>query len=360
MAAVGGDGKQAQGTNPTISVVMPTHNAGKFLPPAIDSVLTQTFRDFELIVINDGSTDGTEQLLAKIGDPRLTVLSNQRNLGIATSTNRGLAIARGQYVALHDSDDISLPHRLRTEFAFLEAHREIALVGSSAILIDAEGTAYAEYVEPADDIELKWEALFRCPISHTSVMVRRRVLLDVGEYSTDPVLRVTSDYDAIARIAMRYPVANLREPLVKWRRHRNATMLTHEPQLQRGIEAISLRNISVLTSLNRRWLPDADQVYQCLGSRAFLCTPAGQLPVLPADQVIAGLRFLCDLQDAFCRYYNCPGSAGGRLRRRLNWSWGKHALALAFRAPWGWRWRAQIFCLGAGRLLAGSATGGSR
>ncbi len=331
---------------PVVSVVMCTYNGERFLRPAIESILRQTFSDFEFIVVDDGSTDSTPHILAefKDKDARLTVLSNERNLGIAGATNRGLAAARGEYVALQDHDDVSLPHRFQTQVDFLESHLDIALLGSAATLIDEKGAAYGDYAEPTDDIELKWESLFRCPISHTSVMVRRRVLLDVGGYSTDTMLKVASDYDLLSRIMMRHRVANLSERLVMWRRHPDASTITDEPQLRHGIESVSLRNLGALR--NRGSDSEADREYRYLGSRAFLCTPAGQLPALPPEQVIAGLRFLGHLQDVFSRTFSPSRRAAARLRRRLNWIWGKHAVALAIRAPWDWRSRILISTLG--------------
>jgi hypothetical protein len=330
---------------PLISVVMPTYNGERFLRPAIDSILNQTLRDFELIVIDDGSTDSTPRILAeyKGKDDRLIVLTNERNLGIAAATNRGLAAARGEYVALQDHDDISLPHRFQTQLDFLRSHPEIALVGSAATLIDENGVAYGFYVEPEDDIELKWETLFRCPISHTSVMARCRVFLDVGGYSTEKMLKVASDYDLLSRIVTRYQVANLGQPLVKWRRHPTASMITDETQLKRGIEGVSLRNLRALQNGHSHPQPGVDHL---LGSRAFLCMPAGQLPTVAPEQVISGLRFLCELQETFRRTYDASSSATTRLRRRLNWIWGKHAVALAFRAHWSLRSRARVLVLG--------------
>ena len=122
---------------PVVSVVMCTYNGERFLRPAIESILNQTFRDFELVV-DDGSTDRTPRILAefKARDTRVIVLTNERNLGIAAATNRGLAAARGEYIALQDHDDISLPHRFQTQVDFLNSHSEIALVGSDATLID--------------------------------------------------------------------------------------------------------------------------------------------------------------------------------------------------------------------------------
>src|SRR5579872_3719033 len=177
-------------STPVISVLMPTYNGERFLRPAIESILNQTFPNFELIIIDDGSTDNTPHILWEFKDTRLTVLTNQQNLGIAAATNRGLAAARGEYIALQDHDDISLPHRLQTQLDFLNTHPEIALVGSAAELIDENGIAYDHYREPEDDIELKWEALFRCPIRHTSVLVRRKVMCEIGGYSADSTLNV--------------------------------------------------------------------------------------------------------------------------------------------------------------------------
>jgi glycosyltransferase involved in cell wall biosynthesis len=140
---------------------MPTYNGERFLRPAIESILNQTFRDFELILIDDGSNDSTPRILADLKDKdkdnRLIVLTNQRNLGIAGATNRGLAAARGEYVALQDHDDISLPHRFQTQVDFLDSHPTVALVGSAATLIDENGVNHGDFPQPCEEIDLKWE-----------------------------------------------------------------------------------------------------------------------------------------------------------------------------------------------------------
>lgn len=343
-----------QVATPLVSVVMPTYNGERFLRPAIESILGQSFRDFELLVIDDGSADRTPTILREFAaqDDRITVLTNPRNQGIAVATNRGLAAARGEYVALQDHDDISLPHRFQAQVDFLRSHPDIALVGSAATLIDENGAAYEDYVEVADDLEIKWEALFRCPISHTSVMVRRRVMSEVGGYSPSPMLKVASDYDLLSRIVMGYRVANLSEPLVKWRRHPGASMISSKAELQLGIERVSLRNIGALMSGGKSARAESDQEYRYLWGRAFLCTPVGELPDLPPEQVISGLQFLCDLHERFCRTFDSPRSVSARLRRRLNWTWGRHALALAVRGRWDWRSRIRIFVFGVRQLVA--------
>jgi hypothetical protein len=122
-------------------------------------------------------------------------------------------------------------------------------------------------------------------------------------------------------------------------------MISREAQLQVGIESVSLRNIGAL-AYGERSFTAPDRNYWYLGSRAFLCSPAGELPKLPPEQVIAGLEFLCELQERFCRKFDSPRPLTARLRRRLNWTCGKHALALAVRTQWDWRSRARICALG--------------
>jgi hypothetical protein len=360
-------------TTPVVSVVMCTYNGEKYLRPAIESILNQTFREFEFIVVDDGSTDSTPQILAEFQDERLVVVRNDPNRGIAAATNRALSLARGEYIALQDHDDISLPHRLQTQVEYLRTHADIGLISSAVTLIDSNGAPYSQYVEPYDDFELKWEVLSRCPVSHTSVMVRRSVMQDVGGYSADPSLKYASDYDLLSRIILRQHVAILGESLVQWRRHPTATMIKHEEQLRRGIEAVSLRNIGLVANSRIDFDPgstlngardavaaedcglkspecDPDQQYLYLGYRAFAATPEGEIPALRPEQVIAGLRFVCDIQEIFCRTYRPSSLAASRLRKRLNWAWGKHAVALAIRAPWDWYSRARMFMLGIQRL----------
>ena len=344
---------------PRVSVVMPTRNAGPYLHLAIEGILNQSFRDFELIVINDACTDNTPQILDGFNDNRLIVLTNENNLGIAASTNRGIAVARGEYVALQDSDDISLPHRFQTQVEFLDAHPDIVLVSSAAAtLIDENGLVLEDFCHPALEIDMQWKMLWTCSIHHTGVMARRKAILDVGGYTDDPFFRYGSDYELLSRVAIRYRVANLTEPLVMWRKHTSQCSRRHQELLQREADTISFRNICALfnggpkTAAMSAPVTDPeqsikqDQWFRFLGAKAFLYTPGGALPTLPAEQVIAGLSFLRELQGAFYRIHDFPRSAVVRHRKRLNSIWGKHAVALAIRAPWDLRSRVRIFMSG--------------
>jgi glycosyltransferase involved in cell wall biosynthesis len=336
---------------PRVSVVMPTYNGERFLRPAIESILHQTFRDLELILIDDGSTDNTPRILEEFNDERIVVLRNERNLGIAGATNRGLAAARGEYVALQDHDDVSLPHRLRTEIEFLTAHVEIAVVGSAATLIDDDGTAYADFPLPCDEIDIKWRLLFAGDAFHyTSILVRRNALLEIGGYSEDPAFRFAEAYDPFSRIAIRHRVANLPEVLVLWRRHRGATSIQHTQEQSRSNEAISFRNVNLLAGLDGSNSvypsPEERRFRDYLGFKAFTSTPAGEFPSMPGSQVVSGLKFFCGVQQTFYRTQGFSKVAVARHRKRLEWRWGKHALALAVRAPWHYRSRTAMFALG--------------
>jgi glycosyltransferase involved in cell wall biosynthesis len=350
--------RESRPVAPVVSVVMPTYNGERFLRPAIDSILNQTFREFEVIVIDDGSTDSTPRILAdyKSRDARVIVLSNECNLGIAGATNRGLAVARGNYLALQDHDDISLPHRLQTQVDFLNAQPDIAVVGSAATLINDDGVPYAEFPLPCEEIDIKWRLLFHGdPLHYTSVMVRCSAMQEIGGYGEDASFRFSEAYDPFSRIAMRHRVVNLPQTLVLWRRHPDATSLQHSHQQWHTSETIAFRNLCLLDDLRVRAAPDfpsrdrsmSDLRYRhCLGFKAFMSTPAGQFPDLPPQQVVSGLRFFCDIQQTFYKLHRFPRTVVARHGRPLNWTWGKHAVALAIRAPWDWRSRLRIFLLG--------------
>lgn len=366
-----------QGLVPAISAIVPTYNGEQFLRAAIESILNQTFQDFELIVVDDHSNDNTPSILAELEDSRLNVITNERNLGIAAATNKGLALARGKYVALQDHDDISLPHRFQAEVEFLDSHPNAALVGTAASQIDENGSVSQTLTQPTDDLELKWGLLFGCCFHHTSLMIRRSVILNEGGYRDDPSFPFAPDYDLFSRVGERYPVANLPEPLVLWRRHSDNTSLSNAQQQKRSEVVISFRNVCALmdsrpdgpvgtrleqsgTTKEKRSgrresasARTAEERYRdFLGLRAFLLTDAGKFPDLPPDQVIAGFRFLADIESTFYKKYSASRAAIAKHRRALNWKSGKHAAALGIRAPWDWRSRLRILTLGLLRLQA--------
>lgn len=201
---------------PTVSVVLSVRNGGSDLPRALDTILNQTFADFELIAINNGSIDGTAAYLDGIADPRVRVF-HQADAGLAAALNRGISLARGRYVARQDHDDLADPTRIAKEVAFLEAHPEYALVGTRAEIWIGDTPTSRFHDHPTENEILQFDLLFNNPFVHSSVMIRKSALDRVGSYTTDPARQPPEDYELWSRIARRHRVANLPERLTVYR-----------------------------------------------------------------------------------------------------------------------------------------------
>jgi hypothetical protein len=317
--------RQCSVTAPPVSVVVTAYNGERFLRPAIESLLNQTFRDFELIVVDDCSTDSTPQILSEFTDERMRVIRNERNLGIAETTNRGLAAARGEYIALQDHDDLSWPTRFEYQVAFLNSHPQVAMVGSSCNVMDEAGTLVPHWPVEYEDENLRWALLWRCPFFHTSLMVRRRAIEEVGCYSSDPKYRFAEDYEFMSRVAFRHAVANIPQKLGCWRMHRTSASQLHLSQQAAAVRSISQRNICHLLGWDR-----IDSVcWQ--GLERFLFHPVRQQLDLTSTEVNLTLDFLTTVYEAFCNKYRFGDRKTAAQRRRLFWLWGRHALALSYR-----------------------------
>lgn len=166
---------------PYISVILPTYNQVQYLSLAIDSILEQTASDFELIIIDDCSTDDTAKVLSmyKTLDKRVQIIRNRNNIGIARSLNLGLEVARAEFIARMDSDDISLPKRFEYQIDYLEKHQNVGILGTQVNFIDLDGNNIPPYPWelPSEHNEIAWRLLYSTPICHPTVMMRKSVLL---------------------------------------------------------------------------------------------------------------------------------------------------------------------------------------
>jgi glycosyltransferase involved in cell wall biosynthesis len=201
---------------PDVSIVLSVRNGGADLPKAVESILSQSFTNFELIAINNGSTDGTRDYLDGIVDPRMRVL-HQTDAGLASALNRGISLARGRYVARQDHDDLADPHRVAKQVEFLDAHPDHALVGTRAEIWIGNKPSGRFHDHPTDDADLRFGLLFNNYFVHSSVMMRKAALDEVGVYSTDRTRQPPEDYELWSRIARRFRVANLPERLTIYR-----------------------------------------------------------------------------------------------------------------------------------------------
>jgi glycosyltransferase involved in cell wall biosynthesis len=210
-------------TTPKLSVLMTVRNGERFLPAAVESILEQTFTDFELLIRDDGSDDGTHALLRAYAarDSRVKVWVDEPNLGIVRSMNTLFGRARGEYVNRHDADDVSVPDRYAQQVAFLDAHPETGLVGTPVEIIGADDVPVpvrVPYFSTApDNATIQQQLLQGCCFCQGSVMFRRALLEQVGAY--DEALEQAEDYDLWLRMAEVTQLANLTTPLYRYRRH---------------------------------------------------------------------------------------------------------------------------------------------
>jgi glycosyltransferase involved in cell wall biosynthesis len=228
-----------------VSVVLPVYNGAAYVLEAVDSILAQTWRDFELIVLDDGSTDETPALLAQRNDPRLMVVRHL-NRGLALTLNRGIELARGEYIARQDADDISEPKRLERQVEWMDAHPACGLLGTWSTILDADGRRERQHRHPCRNGELQMRLLFDSFFVHSSVMLRRSVLDVVGPYPTDPERNPPEDFDLWLRIARRFEIANLPEPLVVYREVPGSISRVKMDLLNRRAIAMAAENLEAV------------------------------------------------------------------------------------------------------------------
>ncbi|MCX6985035.1 MAG: glycosyltransferase [Lentisphaerae bacterium] len=225
-------------STPKVTVLMAVYNGERFLRDAVESILTQTFPDFEFVIVNDGSTDNSRNILLSYQDPRIKIIENDRNIGLVKSLNRGLAVARGDYVARQDADDISLSTRLEKQIAFLETHTDVAILGTQAENIDSKGNLYSrsDSHRACGELAIRWQLLFENPFVHTSVMFRKDLVSRHGGY--DESFTRSEDIELWSRLAYEYGVFNLNEVLVRYRVHKTQITLSSEDYSSESIPIV--------------------------------------------------------------------------------------------------------------------------
>lgn len=227
---------------------MAVKDGEKYLRRAIDSILAQTFSDFEFIIINDGSTDATIDIINESSDPRIVFLSNQSSLGLSRSLNLGLEMARGEYVARMDADDISLPHRLDKQVRFMDEHPGVIVLGTGFSFIDVNGSHMADCQFPFEHELIVWALPFYNPVAHPTVMMRTFAIKELGGYDT--AFRSAQDYDLWFRVASRGKIANLQEICVYLRQHQGQVSRAHSnDQLDC---ALSIAEKYIISTLHKR------------------------------------------------------------------------------------------------------------
>ncbi len=212
----------------TLSILLSVHNGKRYVREAIQSILTQTYRDFEFLIVDDGSTDGSSEILDEMAktDARVRIIKNETNLGLTKSLNRALRQAQGIYVARMDGDDVARPERLKKQIAFLEAHQEIAMIGTAYEWIDENGNVIGQKKVAIDPDELHRMLIRTNPFLHGSIMIRKEILDRAGGY--DERYNKAQDYDLWLRLSKTCKFANLPEVLMQKRMTKNMISFKNE------------------------------------------------------------------------------------------------------------------------------------
>jgi glycosyltransferase involved in cell wall biosynthesis len=264
----------------TITALMSVHNGLPFVADAVRSVLAQTCGDFEFLILDDASTDGTRDFLRTLRDPRVRVIELAENIGLTAALNRGLREAKGEFIARQDADDISHPRRFSRQLAFLRANAKCAAVGSQAWLVDARGRALGKKNLPLTHAGIRFAHLFDNMLAHAAVMFRRAAVLDAGGY--DETFTASQDYDLWSRLGERHELANLPQRLVTLRVVETGITQTHKrADLIRRVQAAHFERLTgkpatdadldLIALFRRRVIPERLREFRALLDEVAAC-----------------------------------------------------------------------------------------
>jgi glycosyltransferase involved in cell wall biosynthesis len=230
--------------NPKVSVVIPLYNAESFVRAAVESILYQTFSDFELIIINDAATDSGRAIVGQIADSRIKIIDHSKNRGLVASLNHGFSLCTGEYIARMDHDDLSRPDRLEKQVRFLDEHPDVAMVGTWFEYID-KGIVIRSPISPE---EIKYYSLENSPFGHPTVMIRRSAITAFpGPY--DGNFDMAEDYELWCRIIDSKKTANIPEVLLDYRIH--PQQLSAKSALQKEVgDRIRLRQLRKMVGIS--------------------------------------------------------------------------------------------------------------
>ena len=238
---------------PKVSVVMSVYNGERYLREAVESILGQTFTEFEFIIVNDGSTDGTREILTAYNDPRIRLVRNEENIGLTRSLNKGLALGRGEYIARMDADDVSLPHRLEVQVRYLDQYPGVGLVACDLQFIDDEGHTLGRSYRSCGNSLVRWYLLFYNYIAaHSHVVFRRDLVANLGGY--DETFEYAQDYELWSRLTEISEAVVLPDVLGKWRRHKRQVSVTRAARQRQCARCVAIGNLSRL--MGTGWAAD--------------------------------------------------------------------------------------------------------
>ncbi len=312
------------GRRPRVSVLMTTYNGARTIGESIASVLAQSFADFELVVVDDCSTDATPALLAAIADPRIRVIRNARNLGIVGARNAGFAACAAEYVAALDHDDLASPTRLARQVALLDAEPSVVLVGTQVRELAPDGRLiHASYGSGNTPVVMRWQLHLRNPYSYSAMMFRTDAVRRLESFMREPAV-YADDYDLYLRLARVGEVALLPEVLCTYRNHQGNTTHAVKPVMVANAAAILAEVYAPILGT------EADEAARLIVRHI----PNGSPPLDSATLRRLG-RYLGQLLEGFLETYRPAPADEARIREFTGQIWW-HSVRAAMRRgrPW--------------------------
>lgn len=229
-----------------VTVLMPVYNAAKFIDEAIDSILSQSFKDFEFLIINDGSTDGSKKIILSYKDPRIKFFENKKNLGVARTLNRGLRLAKGKYIARMDADDIAFPERLKLLSQEFGKDNQLAVVSSYYNIIDEAGNYLYANQDVFSPEEIYYTLQFRNCLGHPTVMFNKDII--IKEFSGYDEECEAEDYDLWLRLVSKYKFRKIKKRLLKLRIHSKSRIGSFSNYINQSAFLLAYNNLSLMIS----------------------------------------------------------------------------------------------------------------
>lgn len=292
---------------PKVSIILTVWNGVPLLNGCIQSVLAQTMADFEFIIIDDGSTDETWNVINSYGDARIRAFT-QKNVRMAASANRGVSLARAPYIARIDHDDLMMPRRLEQQLQFLEANPSVALVGSFAQLIYDDTLSSEFYRAPITSAALRLRLIFENPITQPSVMMRTEVVRALGGYNEDRRIDPAEDFELWSRIAYQHELATIGSVLIHYRIR--ADSASHR------IKSID-HNVLISAKSLQRFLEGQASADECFSLAAIFHRLAGDIKPLNLKRALAMFDRVTDMIAGARANWNTEVEQVYKLQRRM-------------------------------------------
>ncbi len=236
-----------------VTVLMPVYNGGPYLKEAIESILNQTYQDFEFLIIDDGSTDQSVSVISSFSDYRIRLIRNERNSGLIQTLNMGVAMISTPYIARFDADDISDRFRLEKQVLFMEKHSDVGVCGTGFYLLNGENEMNSGQ-PPTDPEIIKCKLFLNCPLVHPSVLIRKSVL-DKIPVVFDEIYKNAEDYDLWSRLKNATEIVNLNEKLITYRVHESQISSSRKWEQRQMANKVRL---NLLAELNI--IPDSEEI----------------------------------------------------------------------------------------------------